>query len=218
MATTRKLSAIVTEICTRLNDADIVKYADSTTYIGRASVYFNRAVRDILESPKLYRIDDFDFRGVLELEEIAVGAGTEDDGIINFSDLNHDIKEIRDIYTNSDSSNDQLPYNTVRINETYPEYAENIESKEHYFADPIINTSLDRGWYVKGTTIQFYPKSGTGDQEYYVTVEYVKETSPDDYDKDTEFYVGATGGLFTLKFIDKAIDLAVAKLLAERNV
>ena len=216
MATTRLLSEIVTEICTRLNDTDLVKYADSTTYLGRASNYFFSTIRQILDDPRSYGMKELDYRGVLEREEVVIGGATET-GLILYSALTAIPSKVIDVYTNSDSSNDQLGFNIVSINEEYPEFAENVEQYSNFYC-PTVNTDLDVGWYEVETGIQFYPKDGTGKGVSYVTVKYIPDASPDDYTKDTEFYIGGTNGLYTLKFIDKAIDIVTLKLLNERNI
>jgi len=217
MATTRLLSVIVTEICTRLNDSSLVKYADSTTYLGRASNYFFITIREMLENPRSYGMKELDYRGVLEREEVVVGGVTET-GIILYSDLTAIPSKVIDLYTNSDSANDQLGFNIVKINDEYPAFLENIDVKNVNFYDPKIDSDVDRGWYEIETGIQLYPKASTGLGVNYVTVKYIPDASPDDYTKDTEFYIGGTAGLYTLKFIDKAIDITTNKLLMERNI
>jgi len=216
--TTRLLSTIVTEICTRLNDVDLVKYADSTTYLGRAANYFFSTVREMLDNPRKYGMTELDYRGVLEREEMAIGGAASENGLILYSDLTAIPAKIIDVYVNEDSSNTQLPFNVVEINEQYPEFAANIDIYNTNFYCPTIDENYDTGWYRVATGIQFYPKEGTGKQTYYVTVKYIPEASPDDYTKDTEFYIGGTDGLYTLKFIDKAIEIVVLKLIAERNI
>jgi hypothetical protein len=215
--TTRLLSEIVTEICTRLNDTQLVKYADSTTYLGRAADYFFSTVRQMLDDPRSYGMKELDYRGVLEREEVVIGTVSAENGLILYSALTAIPSKVIDIYTNSDSSNDQLGYNIVSINEEYPEFAENVETYSNFYC-PTVNTDLDVGWYLVETGIQFYPKGSTGKGANYVTVKYIPDASPDDYTKDTEFYIGGTNGLYTLKFIDKAISIVTAKLLAERNI
>lgn len=211
---------IVKEICNQVGDPNLTKYADSTSYEGRAFTLFLRAIRDILKKPKIYDLTKHDYRGMFIREELAIGdsiAGDEN-GQILFSNFSLMPKEIIDINVNSDSSNDQLPYNIKKINSEYPQYAEHEENKDNYFYTPLIDTDADRGWYEDDTLIQFYPVEGTGTGEYYVTVEYVGETDPDSYDKDTAFYIGDTNGLFTEAFIDKAIDITVNKILSEREI
>lgn len=218
MATTRKLSEIVTEICTRLNDPDLVKYANSSTYIGRASAYFFLVIREMLDNPRRYGLKEIDYRGAIQREEVAIGDASTENGLTLFSSLSGNPEIVLDVYTNPDSSNTQLPYNIVTINEEYPSFAVNVESKNLNFYTPKVDVYTDRGWYLVETGIQLYPKEGTGTQSYYFTVKYIDKLDFGSYDKDTEFYVGATDGLFSLRFIDKAIDLTVARLLQERNI
>jgi hypothetical protein len=216
MATTKTLAQVVQEICDRLNDSDRIKYADSTTYLGRASVRFFDAIETILEKPKSFGMKPHDYRGLYIDSEIVIGQGVTEDGTILLSDLDN-YSDLIEIYTNSDSDNDQLPFRVVKINSKYPDYAQYTEPYSMFYT-PKVDSSADRGYYTTDTAIQFYPKEGTGNQEYYVTVKYVKEINPDDYDKTTEFYAGASGGLFSLRFIKKATDIATALLLEERNV
>ena len=216
-----KGSEIVQEICTQVGDSNLTKYADSTTYFGRAYTLFLRSVRDMLETPKRYNLTEDDYRGMIYSQEVVVGGVGDENGQIPYASLTKFPKDIINIFTNPDSDNDQLPYILKEINADYPQYAEGEEAKDNYFYSPIIYANDERGWYKRqavASVIQFYPVSGTGEQTYYVTVKYVAEMTPASYDKDTVFYIGGTAGLFSLRFIDLAISMAVNKILAEREI
>jgi len=195
------LADVITEICTQLNDPNEVRYAD------RASALFLRNASRMLNNPKRYRLKPLDYRGAIINEEIVI-----DSGEIAFGDLTNDVAEVKDVYTNSESDNDQLQYGLVEVNEKYPDYAEKADHS--YFYSPEVDISFQRGWYIKdGDTIQFYPEEST--DGYYVTVKYLSDIAIDDYTVSTELYSGNSGA-FSYNFINIATDLTVSQLREER--
>ena len=104
-------------------------------------------------------------------------------------------------FTDSDSDNDHLPYNIVKIPPNYPQhylYGEN----DNLFGTTMINTDEDRGYYVEGFKLHFFPASGTGEQEYYVTLKYLKFLDIDNYDKDTRLLYTNMGYVNTTKTVN----------------
>jgi hypothetical protein len=203
MATSRPISSVVDEICTRLNDPDKIRYGE------RARTVFLRELRRIITDNKRYKLQQRDFRGLIRTETTKI-----DDGIILFDSLSRTVDKIIDVFTNSDDTLSQLPFGLVLINEKYPEDHEKM--LHNYFYSPQVETSYQRGWYItEEDKIVFYPKDET--DGYYVIVKYLSELSIDDYITTTELYIG-NGGEFSNKAIDIATDLAVLSINEERNI
>jgi len=220
MATTSyKISDAVTEICKRMNDPNLTKYAVSD-YTGRALDKFYEAIEEMIDNNTRYSLNPYrDYPGLIGSEEVKIGGASDENGEYDLSELTNYQELLRDPYVNPDSDNDQLPYTIKKISKYYPEYYTHNENSSDVFFTPIIDTDTERGYYEDGFKLYFFPKSGTGEQDYYVTLEYLKFLDIDNYDKDTEllYTLEEKGGLFSWKFIRKAERMATDLLLEERN-